>query len=335
MKEIKKSQNNLLLGINILLIFVVIILVFVVINISNDKVNIKDIIFRDNGGTFQYTNPILDCEISGLDNSLVVFSSEFNKKVEELKNKYLVSHVSVYFRDLNNGPWIGINEKETFSPASLLKVPIFMALLFQAQFDPSILAQKVIIKQSDVNQNINQNIIFDNVLIVGQEYTLEQVVESMIQKSDNTAVPILLRDIKPKFIENIFKSIGVPFKDLSTEVRVRVKDYAGFFRVLYNSSYLDREMSEKALEILSRSDYKNGIVAGIPDGIKVAHKFGERKSLDLEESQLHDCGIIYYSDAPYILCVMTRGNNFINQENVIRDISSYVYSEVDKNKIYK
>jgi beta-lactamase class A len=335
MKEIKKSQNNLLLGINILLIFVVIILVFVVINISNDKVNIKDIIFRDNGGTFQYTNPILDCEISGLDNSLVVFYSEFNKKVEELKNKYLVSHISVYFRDLNNGPWIGINEKETFSPASLLKVPIFMALLFQAQFDPSILAQKVIIKQSDVNQSINQNIIFDNVLIVGQEYTLEQVVESMIQKSDNTAVPILLRDIKPKFIENIFKSIGVPFKDLSTEVQVRVKDYAGFFRVLYNSSYLDREMSEKALEILSRSDYKNGIVAGIPDGIKVAHKFGERKSLDLEESQLHDCGIIYYSDAPYILCVMTRGNNFINQENVIRDISSYVYSEVDKNKIYK
>jgi beta-lactamase class A len=234
---------------------------------------------------------------------------------------------------LNNGPWVGINEKEVFSPASLLKVPIFMAFLYQAQSDPSILDKKVTIDQSDINSTITQNITFDNPLTAGKEYTLEQVAESMVQKSDNTGVTVLLRNIKTDYIGNVFKSIGVPYQDLTTEVNIRVKDYAGFFRVLFNASYLDREMSEKALEILTHSDYNNGIVVGVPKEVKVAHKFGERNLEGSTDNQLHDCGIVYYPGKPYILCIMTRGNDFKNQEKTISEISSYVYDEVDKNII--
>lgn len=333
MKEVQRPQSKLLLWINILFILVIIVLVFVICNVSKRKGNSRTIITRDEGGSYLFTNPILDCEVGAVDNSSVVFSNDFNKKVEQLKNDYSLSHISVYFRDLNNGPWIGIGEKEIFSPASLLKVPIFMAFLYQAESGPSILSQKVTIEPSDVYQTTNQNITFDNTLVAGQEYTLEQVAESMIQKSDNAAVSILLRDIKPKYIENLFKSIGVPFQDLSTEVEVRVKDYAGFFRVLFNASYLNREMSEKALDILTRSEYKNGLVAGVPKEIKIAHKFGERTIEGSNENQFHDCGIVYYPDVPYILCIMTRGENFNNQEKVIQEISSYIYKEVGKNII--
>ncbi len=49
------------------------------------------------------------------------FKDRVNELVEGMLSAGRASHISVYFRDLNNGPWFGINEKEEFSPASLLK----------------------------------------------------------------------------------------------------------------------------------------------------------------------------------------------------------------------
>jgi beta-lactamase class A len=70
------------------------------------------------------------------------------------------------------------------------------------------------------------------------------------------------------------------------------------------------------------------LVAGVPAGIPVAHKFGETGQVG-GERQLHDCGIVYYPNSPYILCIMTRGNNFEELPNIIKQISSEVYKHVD------
>jgi len=90
-------------------------------------------------------------------------------------------------------------------------------------------------------------------------------------------------------------------------------------------------MSEKALEYLSQSDYKNGLVAGVSSNIIVAHKFGERGYKQGKINQLHDCGIIYYPNEPYLLCIMTDGRSFEDRELIIRNISQLVYDEFDKN----
>jgi beta-lactamase class A len=100
-----------------------------------------------------------------------------------------------------------------------------------------------------------------------------------------------------------------------------------FIRVLYNASYLSREMSEKALDYLLASDYKDGLVAGLPPGTQVAHKFGEYEREDM--NQLHDCGIVYYPRHPYILSVMTRGSDKQMMADTIAEISRLIYEEVD------
>ena len=90
-------------------------------------------------------------------------------------------------------------------------------------------------------------------------------------------------------------------------------------------------MSEILLGLLTETSYKNGLVAGLPEGeIKIAHKFGERKIGKL--IQLHDCGIIYYQENPYLLCIMTRGNDFYKQQIGIEMISRFIYSEIDKER---
>jgi beta-lactamase class A len=318
-----KFNKIILITTNIILLSIIFIII-----LSNNK-NVKNIISRDINSSYVFTNPILDCENNNQGDESVISSKNLNDKVLQLKSKYSLTHISLYFRDLNNGPWIGINEKEIFSPASLLKVPILIAFLRESERDPSILYKKVLISPSDINQSIHQNITFENLLNVGSEYSLLDVAKSMIDKSDNTGVSVLLRSISSDSISGVFKSIGVPFVDTSTEVNIRVKDYAGFFRVLYNASYLDREKSEMALQILSKVEYTNGLVYSLPQNIKVSHKFGER-SIDDTNLQLHDCGIIYYPGKPYILCIMTRGSDFKKQEKAIQELSKYVYDEVDK-----
>lgn len=331
MKKFKLLNNKILLGLNLLMIIIIIVLIFVILKISPNK-NILSI-KHDTNNAFLLTSPILDCGVSDNNSSSIIFFKELRNKVNELKNNNSLDLVSVYFRDLNNGLWVGVNEQETFSPASLLKVPIFMALLKEAESDKSIMDKKVIISQSDVNIESHQNIPASKSLIVGGEYSLKDVSKFMIEQSDNTAVSVLLNNINQDDIKNVFTSIGVPYKDLNTEINISVKDYAGFLRVLFNSSYLNREMSEIALSMLSHTQYNNGIVAGIPNkNIVIAHKFGERTINGQKDStQLHDCGIVYFPNKPYIICVMTRGDNFSVQEKTIEELSNYIYTQVLKN----
>ena len=81
------------------------------------------------------------------------------------------------------------------------------------------------------------------------------------------------------------------------------------------------------MEILSKTTFKEGIVAGVPEGTVVAHKFGQFLSTTntADGVELHDCGIIYYPDYPYLLCVMTKGNSLDELKNVIKGISKITY----------
>jgi beta-lactamase class A len=112
-----------------------------------------------------------------------------------------------------------------------------------------------------------------------------------------------------------------------------VKGYSSIFRLLYNSSFLDTENSEKLLATLSESSFNQGLRQGVPENIKISHKFGEREITKTGEKQLHDCGIIYYPTNPYLLCVMTKGKDFKELTRIIGHISSEVYKEFDSRKI--
>lgn len=292
----------------------------------------QGVIERDKSGLYIFTNPILDYENINME-QISIMSQSAADKVESLRQKYGLDFASVYFRDLNNGQWLGVNEKEPFASASLIKLPIFISFLKQAEDDPSINDKTVPVLASDVSHYTDQVIKPKDMLTVGQSYTLHDLAERMIKESDNAAMIILLRNIDPKYRNDVFSAIGVSFEQSNADLMVRVKDYAAFFRVLFNASFLSRGSSEYALKVLSETNFTQGIVAGVPDSLSVAHKFGERSNYigGLPVSrQLHDCGIIYYPNKPYMLCILTRGNDYTQQEAFVRDISAFFYQEVDK-----
>ena len=272
------------------------------------------------------TNPLLDCEIYNSDSNTL--ANTLKRQVNDLLNSYTnrVDEVSVYYRDLNNGPAFGINENEEFAPSSLLKVPLMITYLKKAETDPSILSQKVNFSgQHYLSENLPQQAS----LTQGENYTIDNLLYRMITLSDNLAFEVLLNNIDSKDIQNVHKDLDIIYpSDQTPEDYINVKSYAGLFRVLYNATYLNRSMSEKALTYLTKSDFHLGIQAGIPKNIVSALKFGIRDINDQGTLQIHDCGVVYEPENPYLLCVMTRGNNRDNSIQLIKEISKTVYDNV-------
>ncbi len=280
-------------------------------------------------GGYQFINPLLECDNyqPSRMNSVVLMRNDLNNYIQKIKDERKADFVSVYFRSLNLGPWMGINEKENFSPASLLKVPIMIAALKRAEAEPGFLKKKIAYTQH-LDNNAVPNITDPDLIKIGKSYTVEQLIEGMIEHSDNEAKELLLQNMDQNFIIKVMADIGINTTGNMAQDFVSVKDYSGFFRLLYNATYLNREMSEKALSILSKTSFDKGIVAGVPKGTTVSHKFGERAYSDSNIKQLHECGIVYYAGNPYMLCVMTRGTDFNQLATVISEISAIVYKDV-------
>lgn len=292
---------------------------------------------RDQGEGYMFTNPLLDFELPQNYKNTVVSSDSARMTVNQVAQRKNIKHISVYFRDLNNGPWIGINEKEYFTPASMLKTPLLIALLKWSEKKPEVLEKKVVAEKRFFEKVVQKNIQTGEGLVQGETYTLFELAKRMIQNSDNVATAMVYEHIPQSYIEDLFKSIGSSFIESGEDKLIRVKDMAGFYRVLFNASYLNRDNSEIALSVLSNTSYNEGLSKGLPKDVVVSHKFGERTPGDFPientpvgdgEIQLHDCGIIYYPGKPYILCVMTRGSDMKMQEEAIADISSFFFEEV-------
>jgi beta-lactamase class A len=314
---------------------VLVALLFVIVLSKGAKNNSN--IQRDQHESYPFTSPIIDCQNIDNDTSVAISMTKFRSTVEALEEKYQLNRSSVYYRDLSNGQWIGINERETFSPASMMKTPVFIAFLKSVEENPSLLKKEVVATQNYFDYNLAQNFSSTTKIELGKTYTLQEVAEIMIKNSDNVATVMLSSNIKESDFNNIFKSIGIEFEKDKGDALIRIKDFASFFRILYNASYLNRDMSEFALSILSETTFKAGISAGVPDTTVVAHKFGERVVKNLEtkavtEQQLHDCGIVYHPKTPYILCVMTQGQDLTKQSAFIADISRYVYASVSESE---
>jgi beta-lactamase class A len=278
---------------------------------------------------YQYLNPLrCEPELAKQKKEYVALRNELLGFIEETKQKKSATHVSVYFRDLQNGPIMSIGGQENFAPASLLKVPLMVMYYKKAETENELLQRKnKIIGNSEA---VQQDIKPEKTIEVGKTYNIDELINVMITHSDNTAWHALLADLRQQYSEEDFvitlSDLGIIDPRAKGEQYVTVQAYASIFRILYNSSYLNLEMSNKALELLSQSTFNDGLVAGVPEGIKVAHKFGINK--DGAEIQLHDCGIVYFPDNPYLLCVMTRGDSIPELQSVIAYISKDVYEEV-------
>ncbi len=283
---------------------------------------------------FRFTSPLLDVELP--EGMVVGFRPiPFKYKIEEFakrqREKGHVQRLSVYFRDLQDGPWFGINQDDEFNPASMMKVPVMIAWLKRAEKDPKALTSTIFFDGKE-DLSASQEIKPKQTIAPLRRYSVNELLHYMLNYSDNNATKLLFEKLKANELDAVLDGMDIENNPTEAGNSISVHGYSGFFRILYNASYLNREMSEKALELLSREDFPQGISAGLPDGIPLAAKFGEQtgKGPQGEYKQLHEFGIVYHPKSPYIIGVMTQGKDIGMLADTIREISRLIYSEVEK-----
>lgn len=241
-----------------------------------------------------------------------------------LKNSSHKGYYGVYFEDLNTGAGIGVNEQEGFLPASLLKLPIMVAILKKIEAGELSLDKQVTLAPKDIDLRWGSL----GRRGAGYQTTIKEMLSYLIRESDNTAATALLRFITPQECARVIITVGIsPKLYQGNEVTVSPKQYSNMLRSIYHAEYLNRIFSELCLSIMSDTDYNKQLPAGLPSDIKISHKYGEYH-LSGEQNGYNDCGIIHYPDKPYMLCVMSRNNTKDEAEKNISEISKVVYEYV-------
>ena len=294
-------------------------------------------IVRDPEAGLRFVSPMLLIQVSESDNipDYKYLKDKINSYILSKEKDKKASIVSVYFRDLNSSHWIGVNSNEKYSPASMMKVLILLTILRMSEKEPAILSKGVLIKSLPKNTYDQDYYKPEHPVLSGEVYTVNDLLSHMIIESDNNATYALIDVAGQAEISKTYEDLSIPQTDDGDNITTQ--QYSHAFRVMFSATYLQqRSLSDQALNLLSRTNFKDGIIAGVPKETVISHKFGERTLAQSSTStsnnsptkELHDCGIVYYPDHPYFICIMTKGNDFNSLANIISDISSLICKNV-------
>lgn len=299
---------------------------------------------RDPSSGYSLVNPLLYTEVS---ESLSfpkysALNAAYAQYTDSAEAAQKATYIAVYYQDLTSGNWVGINQTEKFDPASMLKVATLIAILRASETSPGLLEDRISIPSSVVIPNGAEQTYYPPTTPIhnGNTYTVQQLVDSLIIQSDDGADAVLTSFLGNDALSTVFSDLNIPLPGTSTGVSAQ--QYSHLFRVLYNATYLTSADSQTALQLLTQTTFTPGLVAGVPPGTVVAHKFGESLFPPISDKTtwpqatstandipgLSDCGIIYYPSHPYFLCVMTQGTDFNTLASVISDISSLTWQQV-------
>jgi beta-lactamase class A len=273
---------------------------------------------------FQYIHPLLYAEPQCESDELSDCKNQISQIINANKANGKIISASVYLREFTQAQWTSINATDLYSPGSLLKVPELIALYKMNERQPGFF-DKVINYDNANTTKSNRIINFEsNHIIPGNKYTVKDLIKYMIVYSDNDATMLLNALVDKSVFSKVFTDIGLKEPDYtSSDYKMNVTDYSIFLKELYNGSYLSFRNSEECLSLLSKTEFKDGLISGLPANCIASHKFGEGGVNS--EPNFSEAAIVYCGKKPYIITIMTKGRDMKSLPAVSAEISKKVF----------
>ena len=264
------------------------------------------------------------------------------QQIEERAAREPGALVGLAYIDLGSGDTLFINADTSFHAASTMKVPVMIELFRGAGKGSFRMDQELLL----VNQfasivdgsaySLDRNADSDSTLYnrIGDRVRVDTLLRLMITRSSNFATNTLITLVGAEDVTRTMRSLGA--------MRIRVlrgvedgkafekglnntttaRDLAIILRALEKGEAASRTATREMLGILLAQEFNERIPAGLPAGVKVAHKTGDITAI------AHDAAIVYPpGSSPYVLVVLTRGiQDARKSDKLIADLSALVYA---------
>lgn len=225
------------------------------------------------------------------------------QKILEQTIKNSGEEVSILIKELNKNEYIyNYNTKIKMISASIIKVPIMLAVLEEVSNKKISLNHKILVENEDILEDTE---VFEN----GENhYTLEELINWMIIESDNTATNVIIKKFGMQIVNNYFTNV---LKLQHTNLQRYMLDENaiknGFnnytsqedmlivFEKLFNKQILNEELCNKAIEILYNQRCQNLVMRHIYQPVKYAHKTGILDYIN------HDVGVMNINNKLYYI----------------------------------
>jgi beta-lactamase class A len=268
---------------------------------------------------------------------------ELEKRIGSLVAESSAETVAVAFRDLQTGRELFVNGRVGFHAASTMKVPVMFEVYREARAGTLGLDESVPVKnefksiadgsafsvspEDDSEQTLYKKI--------GGTETVRELVRLMITESSNLATNILIARVTPARVMALLRGMGARDMKVLRGVEdgkafergmnntTTARDLLILFRALAEGDAVSTEASREMADVLAAQKFNEGIPAGLPAGVRVAHKTGSITKIE------HDAGVVYPPNRkPYVLVVLVRGiTDEARAHKLIADISRAVYED--------
>jgi len=236
--------------------------------------------------------------------------------------------ISYYIEDLQTGRTIVWNENQPLPAGSVIKLPIAVSVFEQELAGKLQLDAEVVLKATDKADG-------SGVLKrtrSGTKFTVANLLELMLQRSDNTATNILtdllgLEEINGSCQRQGLTATCMPryimdlaARDNKIENYTSATDMGRLLKSLYAKQILDPPTSAQLLDILKGQHVRDRLPRYLPPGVVVAHKTG------LMKDACHDVGILYGRNHDFVIAVLTSEfGSYTQAKQAIGQIGRAVY----------
>ncbi len=253
-----------------------------------------------------------------LPNDYLIRFSPLRSELRELVQPW-GSKFAFYFEYLPTGVSIGVNEKEEFSAASLLKVPVVMAYYLQQE------TEKI---EGDSYVTLTKEMIHKDYGSlwkrgVGAKVSIDEAIRLALEESDNTAIEAIISKTDYKYFQTVHDGLDIEQKEIREVPIITVKNYSSILKALFFSSIVSKEHSQKILDYMAKSIYTDKLPAGVSSDVPVAHKIGEAG-----DDLFTDCGIVYVPRRAYLLCMLSVSDNETARSRMT-ELSRKVYTYIN------
>ena len=285
---------------------------------SRNAIEINDYSIENKNHIYKYTAENLKYDIEEANNNAEKIKDGPNiDKIEESLVEYLNEYddkIGLVFYDINSERVIKINENEEFVGASTYKV--FMNIAAYETIKSGYGSLDDVIYYSDVYYEDGTGILQSENFSCLDVQTL---LDYSIIYSDNIATNMVTGYLGGMY--TVLYTVGEILDEsicVSDNIITPNQMFAAL-KFIYDNK--GEEYYSHMIETMEKTIFHERIDKDLPQEI-VAHKIGTYGMY------IHDVGIVFVKDNPYILVVYTCGID--NADEVISNISNIIYNEYDK-----